>query len=112
MLDECLKEEKLHPAIHSYIKLYIENNFENPKPLTLQCRKRIRRYFKGGDLRSFIENSDCPQRVEDFVLMKYLLQPLQLIFVPKCIGCSYMRIGVRKFAIITKVTGQVNKMYY
>ena len=77
VLEKYLNEETLHPAIHDYIKCYIDKNFDNPKPLMIQCREFLRRHFKGKALHSFIEKSDCPESVKDFVLMKYLLQPLK-----------------------------------
>ena len=77
VLEEYLNKETLHPAIHDYIKRYIDKNFDNPKPLMIQCREFLRRHFKGNALLSFLENSGSPQSVKDFVLMKYLLQPLE-----------------------------------
>ena len=75
-LEKNLQMEAKHPAIHDYVKQFIEKNFDNPKSLMIQCREFLRKQFKGKALHILIGNSDCPQSVKDFVLMKNILQPL------------------------------------
>ena len=69
--NELLKtlDEPLHPAEHAYIQRYLHE----PKLLTIYSRDTIRKHFKGCSLHKFLETSDCPQKIKDFVLMKQLL---------------------------------------
>ena len=76
-LEENLRKAVVHPSIHNYIKQYIEKNFDNPRTLMIQCRDLMRKHFKGKALHRYLENSDAPKSVKDFVLMKHLLQPLK-----------------------------------
>ena len=63
-------EEPLHPAEVAYIKDYLCK----PKMLTVACRDTLRKHFKGCSLHHFLENSGCPQKLKDIVLLKQLLQ--------------------------------------
>ena len=63
-------EEPLHPAEVAYIKDYLCK----PKMLTVACRETLRKHFKGCSLHHFLENSGCPQKLKDIVLLKQLLQ--------------------------------------
>ena len=63
-------EEPLHPAEVAYIKDYLCK----PKMLTVASRDTLRKHFKGCSLHHFLENSGCPQKLKDIVLLKQLLQ--------------------------------------
>ena len=63
-------EEPLHPAEVAYMKDYLCK----PKMLTVACRETLRKHFKGCSLHHFLENSGCPQKLKDIVLLKQLLQ--------------------------------------
>ena len=77
-LEENLRKAAVvHPSIHNYIKQYIEKNFDNPRTLMNQCKDLMRKHFKGQALHCYLENSDAPKSVKDFVLMRHVLQPLK-----------------------------------
>ena len=38
VLENYLKVKQLHPKEHAYLKDYIQENFDGPKPLTKTCR--------------------------------------------------------------------------
>ena len=81
--------------MRSYINSYTENTFY--KQLTLQCIEFIRKYFEGNNLIRFLVSSDCPQCVKDYILMTYLLEPIQPFLVQTCtferlsLNCSCWR---------------------
>ena len=63
--------KNLHPAEINYIQTYLDN----PKPLKVACRDAMRQNFKCLKIRKFLEASNCPKTIQDFILMKHLLQP-------------------------------------
>lgn len=63
--------KNLHPAEIRFIQAYSDS----PKPLHLICRDSLRNCFKGRKLCEFLEKSMYPQRLQDIILMKSLLQP-------------------------------------
>ena len=63
-------EDSLHPLEVAYIQEYVCK----PKMLTVTCRDTLRKHFKGCNLHHFLENSGCPQKLKDYVLLKQLLQ--------------------------------------
>ena len=66
-------EQPLHPMEHGYLRDYIQENFDGPKPLTKMCRNVLRKHFQGLTIHKFLDVSHCPKRIKDFILMKYLL---------------------------------------
>ena len=60
----------LHPAENIYITHYLET----PKLLTLCCRDALRKHFKGRQIHSYVEKTDMPQKIRDFILLKMLLK--------------------------------------
>ena len=67
-------KEVLHPSKFEYIQNYIEN----PRPLKLGCRDVLRHHYKGRIVHQFVEKSNLPQSLKDFILLKPLLK-----YVPK-----------------------------
>ena len=64
--------KNLHPDEINYIQTYLDN----PKPLKAACRDALRQKFKGLKIKQFLEKSNCPQKLQDFILMKSLLIPI------------------------------------
>ena len=62
--------EKLHPAEQDYIRA----NLEVPRTLTLCCRDSLRKHFRGRQVHYFMELSNAPKQIKDFVLLKPLLK--------------------------------------
>ena len=63
--------KNLHPAEIKYIQAYLDS----PKPLVLACRNTLRNNFRGKKLWEFLKTTRCPQKIQDIILMKSLLQP-------------------------------------
>ena len=63
--------KNLHSAEINYIQVYVDN----PKSLKVSCRDTLRKNFKGLKLHKFLENTRCPQKIKDFILMEYILKP-------------------------------------
>ena len=64
--------KNLHPAEINYMQTYLDNT----KPLKVACRHALRQKFKGLKIKQFLEKSNCPQKMQDFILMKSLLIPI------------------------------------
>ena len=65
--------EQLHPSEIDYFRDYIQENFDGPKPLAKICRCVLRMHFKGRKIHKFLDITDCPQLIKDYILMKHLL---------------------------------------
>lgn len=65
----------IHPAEHKYIQNYLTNYINNPRPLDIICRQVLRKCFKGIEIISFLEKSNCQEKIKDFILMKSRLEP-------------------------------------
>ena len=59
----------LHPAELDYLRTCLDE----PRRLTHRCRDVIRMSFKGRSLHTFIETSEIPNKIKDFVLIRWLL---------------------------------------
>ena len=70
----------LHPAENAYIVHYLET----PKLLTLCCRDALRKHFKGRQIHSYVEKTDMPQKIRDFVLLKMLLKCTPKNLISRC----------------------------
>ena len=68
-------QETMHPAEKHYLQNYIQENFDSPTPLKMMCRRILRRHFKGYNINKYVEISDCPRRIKDFILMRDLQEP-------------------------------------
>ena len=65
--------EQLHPSEIDYFRAYMQENFNGPKPLAKICRCALRMHFKGRKIHKFLEMTDCPQKIKDYILKKHLL---------------------------------------
>ena len=70
--------KSLHPSEDIYLRNYIRKYFDWPKPLTESCRDVLRKHFSGRKLYRFTETTECPQKIKDFILMKYIFQNQEL----------------------------------
>ena len=59
-------EKHLHPAEHGFIKDFLDC----PRSLKSHCRNALRKYFKGRDIHKFMDASDCPEKLKEFVLLE------------------------------------------
>ena len=55
-----------------FVCRYIKNYMENPKRLTVLCRETLRNYYKGRSVHTFLNNTVCPEKMKDFILLKHL----------------------------------------
>lgn len=62
-------EKSLPSAENEYFHLCLSS----PRSLKLSCRDVIRNYFERRKLHSFVENTDIPNQVKDFILLKDIL---------------------------------------
>ena len=67
--ERCDLVEGLYLGEHVYIEEYIINH---PKPLQIRCREVLHKYHKGAEIDNFMDQSDCPQQIKEFVLLKSL----------------------------------------
>ena len=67
-LEDALTKS-LHPAEHDYIRTCLST----PKSLTSACRQILRRHYKRRQIHHFIENSDIPNMIKDYILLKDIL---------------------------------------
>ena len=76
--DELMEalEEQLHTAEHAYMRQCLDY----PRPLQLLCRDVLRRHFKGRDVHRFVNNSNIPKHIGDFILLKPILANIQTCF--------------------------------
>ena len=65
-------EKSLHPSEH----LYIQECLETPRSLKLSCRDTLRKRYQGREIHKFVEKSNIPVAIKDFILMKSLLRNL------------------------------------
>ena len=70
----------LHPAENAYIVDYLET----PRTLMLCCRNTLRKHFKGRQLLRFVEQSNVPEKIRDFILLKTLLKCTPTDLVSRC----------------------------
>ena len=73
VLEKYLEEETLHSSEHEYVEAYIQESFDGPKPLIKICRNVLRKHFQGLKIHKYLDVSQCPQKIKDFILMKHLL---------------------------------------
>ena len=64
------KLEKLRPAERDYTI----NNTEVPRTLKLCCSDSLSKHCKGRQVHYFMEHSEVPKQIKDFVLLKPLLK--------------------------------------
>ena len=69
--------------IHSTEYAYLQKQLNYPRSLLLTCRDRLRRHFKGRSIHAYVESSDIPVSVKDFILLKNLLRCM-----PNCLFCG------------------------
>ena len=69
--------------LHSTEYAYLQNQLNRPRSLLLTCRDRLRRHYKGRTIHAYIDNSNIPLSIKNFIL----LQPL-LRCAPNCLLCS------------------------
>ena len=60
-LDEPMCEAELE---------YLRQCLDSPRPLKLQCRDILRKYFKNKSIHQFLERAHIPDRLKDFLLLK------------------------------------------
>ena len=70
VLLKALDDGDLHPAELDYIRTCLDT----PRRLTHTCRDVIRVSFKGRLLHTFIETSNIPNKIKDFILIRWLLE--------------------------------------
>ena len=61
--------KNLHPDVLKYIKAYIDT----PRSLKIRCRDVLRGHFKGRRVHRFVEMSQIPPSIKDFILLKTIL---------------------------------------
>ena len=76
--DELMEglEQQLHTAEHAYMR----QSLDYPRPLQLLCRDVLRRNFKGRDVHRFVNNSNIPKHIGDFILLKPILANIQTYY--------------------------------
>ena len=74
------KTHLLHPAVNSYVTNFITT----PKLLTLCCRDTLRTTFKGRQLHRYVEETDMPQKLRDFILLRGLLKCVPVNSITRC----------------------------
>ena len=62
-------DDDLHPVELDYIRTCLDR----PRRLTHRCRDVIRMSFKGQTLHTFVETSEIPSKIKDFILIRWLL---------------------------------------
>lgn len=62
-------EKQLHPAEEQFI----QNCLETPRSLKLKCRDTLRNHFKGRRIQKFVESSNIPVTIKNFILIKSVL---------------------------------------
>ena len=67
---ELFEHKILHPKEMEYIKEYMSF----PRSLKVCCRESLRRHFKGRQIHKFVDQSDIPQSVKDYILLRPLLR--------------------------------------
>ena len=70
-------DNNLHPVEREYVENDIRGRLEDPKRLFIACKEILRKSFRGLKLHRFLEESNCPRKLKDFILLKSLLQPSQ-----------------------------------
>ena len=63
-------QESLHPAEVQYLKFCLDT----PRSLKLCCRDTLQRHFRGHQIHKFVEASEIPLALKDFILLKPLLK--------------------------------------
>ena len=63
-------DRNLHPDVLMYIRAYIDT----PRSLKLRCRDVLKKHFKGSLLHQFVEKSQIPRHVKEFILIKTILK--------------------------------------
>ena len=69
LLRQCLDKQ-----LHSTELDYIQQCLVSPRRLTLSCRDSLRKHFKGHKIHKYLDITECPQSVKDFILIKRLLE--------------------------------------
>ena len=73
-----LEHRKLHPAEKDYIQRYMCTT----RSLKVGCRNALRKHFQGRKIHKFVEQSELPSSVDDFLLLRSLL---------KCVPVALLR---------------------
>ena len=63
------RKENLHPTVVTYIQICLET----PRSLALKCRDTLRNHHKGRKIHKFLEKSEIPEIIKDFILLKPLI---------------------------------------
>ena len=69
LLRQCLDKQ-----LHSTELDYLQQCLVSPRRLTLSCRDSLRKHFKGHKIHKYLDITECPQSVKDFILIKRLLE--------------------------------------
>ena len=59
----------LHPAEH----VYIQKCLDNPRSLKLRCRDVLRQWYRGRYIHTYVESTNMPNSIKDFILLKSTL---------------------------------------
>ena len=62
----------LHPIEHVYIQKSLEN-LALPKSLKLSCRDNLRKHYRGRKIHKFVERSNIPIALKEYILLESLL---------------------------------------
>ena len=69
LLRRCLDKQ-----LHSTELDYLQQCLVSPRRLTLSCRDSLRKHFKGHKIHKYLDITECPQSVKDFILITRLLE--------------------------------------
>ena len=76
LLEQQIGLNDLHPDETSYLTKFLEIN-EMPRRLDLQCRDKLRKYFKGRYIHDLVAVSNIPKQIKDFILLHDVLNTLK-----------------------------------
>ena len=103
-------QESLHPAQVEYLKFCLQN----PRTLKMCSRDVLRQHFRGRLIHKFVEGSELPQEIKDFILLKPLLKsfPNQLHVQPR--KMQYSNAGVSNISqtVVKKLKLPIPAQYF
>ena len=110
MRDFEKSQESLHPAQVEYLKFCLQN----PRTLELCSRDVLRKHFRGRLIHKFVEGSELPQEIKDYILLKPLLKsvPNQLHVQPR--KMQYSNAGVSNISqrVVKKLKLPILAQYF
>ena len=79
LIDSILQDVNMIEKLHSAETEYLIKSLEQPRSLQLSCIDSLRRHFKNRQIHRYVSNSNVPNKIKDFVLLKTVLPTLKYL---------------------------------